>query len=195
MGRTVGIDLRNDELRRRGNGRGEPTVIATAEGSRTLPSVVAFKQSGGERLVGVTAKRQSVVNPENTIYSIKRFMGHRMEEVQDEVSRVGYKVKAGKNGQVVRGLGRTGFRAPGARPLSMTIVLDSDGLTMLAHTARLEELRRRGEWPAAAPTVVLAESPRATTVVTTTRTAVRARAISGQSTGPWPDRQLFGVPR
>jgi len=80
---------------------GEPTVIATSEGSRTLPSVVAFKQGGGERLVGVTAKRQAVVNPDNTIYSIKRFMGHRMEEVQEESSRVGYKVKAGKNGQVV----------------------------------------------------------------------------------------------
>src|ERR1019366_1251745 len=79
---------------------GEPVVISTAEGSRTMPSVVGFKQNG-ERLVGVTAKRQSVVNPENTIYSIKRFMGHTVNEVQDELSRVGYKIKAGKNNQAV----------------------------------------------------------------------------------------------
>jgi molecular chaperone DnaK len=79
---------------------GEPVVISTSEGSRTMPSVVAFKQNG-ERLVGVTAKRQSVVNPDNTIYSIKRFMGHTVNEVSDEISRVGYKIKAGKNNQAV----------------------------------------------------------------------------------------------
>ncbi len=101
MGRTVGIDLGTTNSVVAVMEGGEPTVIATAEGSRTCPSVVAFKQNGGERLVGVTAKRQSVVNPDNTIYSIKRFMGHRLEEVQEEISRVGYKVKAGKNGQVV----------------------------------------------------------------------------------------------
>jgi len=101
MGRTVGIDLGTTNSVVAVMEGGEPTVIATAEGSRTCPSVVGFKQNGGERLVGVTAKRQSVVNPENTIYSIKRFMGHRLEEVQSELSRVGYKVKAGKNGQAV----------------------------------------------------------------------------------------------
>jgi molecular chaperone DnaK len=79
---------------------GEPVVIATAEGSRTCPSVVAFKQNG-ERMVGVTAKRQSVVNPENTIYSIKRFMGHTVGEVDEEAKRVSYKIKTGKNGQAV----------------------------------------------------------------------------------------------
>jgi molecular chaperone DnaK len=100
MGRTVGIDLGTTNSVVAVMEGGEPTVIATAEGSRTCPSVVGFKQNG-ERLVGVTAKRQSVVNPDNTIYSIKRFMGHRLDEVQDEVARVGYKVKAGKNGQAV----------------------------------------------------------------------------------------------
>ncbi len=79
---------------------GEPVVLATAEGSQTMPSVVGFK-SNGERLVGVTAKRQMVVNPDNTIYSIKRFMGHTLNEVQEETKRIGYKVKSGKNGQVV----------------------------------------------------------------------------------------------
>jgi molecular chaperone DnaK len=79
---------------------GEPVVIANAEGSRTTPSVVGFK-TNGERLVGVTAKRQAVVNPENTVSSIKRFMGHTLSEVQDESKRISYKIKSGKNGQVV----------------------------------------------------------------------------------------------
>jgi molecular chaperone DnaK len=79
---------------------GEPVVIANVEGSRTTPSVVGFK-SNGERLVGVTAKRQAVVNPENTISSIKRFMGHTTSEVSDELKRVSYKVKSGKSGQTV----------------------------------------------------------------------------------------------
>jgi len=79
---------------------GEPVVISTAEGGRTMPSVVAFK-SNGERLVGVTAKRQAIVNPENTIYSIKRFMGHKVAEVEDETKAVTYKVKTGKNGMAV----------------------------------------------------------------------------------------------
>jgi molecular chaperone DnaK len=79
---------------------GEPVVIANAEGSRTTPSVVGFKQNG-ERLVGVTAKRQAVVNPDNTIYSIKRFMGHTTGEVGDELNRISYKIKPGKNGGAV----------------------------------------------------------------------------------------------
>jgi len=78
---------------------GEPVVIATAEGTRTLPSVVAFK-ANGERLVGITAKRQAVMNPENTVMSIKRFMGHKLSEVVDEVKRVSYKVKEDKKGMV-----------------------------------------------------------------------------------------------
>jgi molecular chaperone DnaK len=100
MGKTVGIDLGTTNSVVAVMEGGEPIVIATAEGGRTLPSVVGFKTSG-ERLVGVTAKRQSIVNPENTIYSIKRFMGHPVGEVQSEISRVGYKVKPGKNNQAV----------------------------------------------------------------------------------------------
>lgn len=78
---------------------GEPKVIATAEGNRTLPSVVAFK-ANGERLVGVTAKRQAVTNPGNTVSSIKRFMGHRYEEVEKEAKRVSYKVVKDNKGNV-----------------------------------------------------------------------------------------------
>jgi len=100
VGKTVGIDLGTTNSVVAVMEGGEPIVISTSEGSRTMPSVVAFKQNG-ERLVGVTAKRLSVVNPENTIYSIKRFMGHGVSEVQDELQRIGYKVKSGKNGQAV----------------------------------------------------------------------------------------------
>jgi molecular chaperone DnaK len=98
MGKTVGIDLGTTNSVVAVMEGGEPVVIANAEGGRTTPSVVAFK-ANGERLVGVTAKRQAVVNPENTISSIKRFMGHTTSEVKDEIGRVSYKVKSGKNGQ------------------------------------------------------------------------------------------------
>lgn len=100
MAKTVGIDLGTTNSVVAVMEGGEPIVIANAEGSRTTPSVVGFKQNG-ERLVGVTAKRQAVVNPENTVSSIKRFMGHKVDEVKDELGRVSYKVKAGKNGQIV----------------------------------------------------------------------------------------------
>ena len=100
MGKTVGIDLGTTNSVVAVMEGGEPVVIATAEGGRTMPSVVAFK-ANGERLVGVTAKRQAVVNPENTVSSIKRFMGHTLAEVGDEVGRVSYKVKSGKNGTAV----------------------------------------------------------------------------------------------
>ncbi len=100
MGRTVGIDLGTTNSVVAVMEGGEPVVISTAEGTRTLPSVVAFK-SNGERLVGVTAKRQAVVNPDNTVSSIKRFMGHKYGEVKDEAKRVAYSVKEGKSGMAI----------------------------------------------------------------------------------------------
>src|SRR5213595_1070219 len=78
---------------------GDPKVIPNEEGGRTTPSVVGFTKSG-ERLVGQVAKRQAITNPENTVYSIKRFMGRRFDEVQSEVKTVPYKVIAGSNGDV-----------------------------------------------------------------------------------------------
>jgi molecular chaperone DnaK len=79
---------------------GDPVVIPNAEGGRTTPSVVAFTKDG-ERLVGQVAKRQAVTNPQQTIFSIKRFMGRRMNEVADEVKKVPYKVKDGPNGMAI----------------------------------------------------------------------------------------------
>ena len=79
---------------------GDPVVIPNAEGGRTTPSVVAFTKDG-ERLVGQVAKRQAVTNPKQTIFSIKRFMGRRFSEVQEETRRVPYKIDAGPNGLVV----------------------------------------------------------------------------------------------
>jgi len=76
---------------------GDPVVIPNAEGGRVTPSVVAFTKDG-ERLVGQVAKRQAVTNPQNTVFSIKRFMGRRVSEVVEETKRVPYKVVDGPNG-------------------------------------------------------------------------------------------------
>ena len=76
---------------------GEPVVIPNSEGARTTPSVVAFSK-GGERLVGQAAKRQAVTNPNNTIFSAKRFIGRKFSEVQEEAESLPYKVVEGKNG-------------------------------------------------------------------------------------------------
>ena len=76
---------------------GEPVVIPNAEGGRTTPSVVAFTKDG-ERLVGQVAKRQAVTNPENTVFSVKRFMGRKASEVTEETKRVPYTVAPDKNG-------------------------------------------------------------------------------------------------
>ena len=100
MGKTVGIVLGTTNSVVAVVEGGEPDVISTSEGSRTMPSVVGFK-SNGEKLVGVVAKRQALVNPTNTVYSIKRFMGHKLTEVKAEAERVGYKVKADKKGNAV----------------------------------------------------------------------------------------------
>ncbi|MCW3010200.1 MAG: dnaK [Solirubrobacterales bacterium] len=97
MAKTIGIDLGTTNSCMAVLEGGEPTVIENAEGGRTTPSVVAFAQSG-ERLVGTVAKRQAVTNPQNTIFSIKRFMGRKEAEVREEESIVPYKVVAGPNG-------------------------------------------------------------------------------------------------
>jgi molecular chaperone DnaK len=97
MSKIIGIDLGTTNSVVAVMEGGQPAVIPNQEGGRTTPSVVAFTKSG-ERLVGQVAKRQSVTNPENTIYSIKRFMGRRLNEVSEEMKLVPYKVVAGENG-------------------------------------------------------------------------------------------------
>jgi len=94
MSKIIGIDLGTTNSVVAVMQGGEPVVIPNQEGGRTTPSVVAITKTG-ERLVGQVAKRQAVTNPENTVYSIKRFMGHRFDEVTDETKRVPYKVTKG----------------------------------------------------------------------------------------------------
>ena len=97
MSKIIGIDLGTTNSVVSVMEGGQAVVIPNQEGGRTTPSVVAFTKAG-ERLVGTVAKRQSVTNPENTIYSIKRFMGRRFNEVSEEMKLVPYKVVAGENG-------------------------------------------------------------------------------------------------
>jgi molecular chaperone DnaK len=99
MAKTIGIDLGTTNSAMAVLEGGEPTVLENAEGGRTTPSVVAFTDSG-ERLVGTVAKRQAVMNPENTVFSIKRFMGRKEAEVKEEETIVPYKVVPGPGGDV-----------------------------------------------------------------------------------------------
>jgi molecular chaperone DnaK len=96
MGKIIGIDLGTTNSVVSVMEGGEPTVIENAEGARTTPSVVAYKDDG-ERLVGAPAKRQAITNPENTISSIKRFMGRFYDEVEDEIEEVPYTIVRGEN--------------------------------------------------------------------------------------------------
>src|SRR5947208_9719656 len=99
MSKIIGIDLGTTNSVVAVMEGGQPTVIPNQEGGRTTPSVVGFTKTG-ERLAGQVAKRQSVTNPENTVYSIKRFMGRRYEEVTEESKLVPYKVTRTSNGDV-----------------------------------------------------------------------------------------------
>src|SRR5687768_7901035 len=97
--KVIGIDLGTTNSVVAVMEGGDPVVIPNAEGGRTTPSVVGFTKDG-ERLVGTIAKRQAVTNPQNTVFSIKRFMGRKMSEVTEEIKRVPYKVSSGPNEQV-----------------------------------------------------------------------------------------------
>src|SRR5215831_3897820 len=111
MGKVIGIDLGTTNSCVAVMEGGEPKVIANAEGFRTTPSVVAFAKNG-ERLVGLVARRQAVTNPTNTIYSIKRFMGRRHDEVGGEIKLVPYEVMKGPNGDVRVKAGGQEFSPP-----------------------------------------------------------------------------------
>ena len=99
MAKTIGIDLGTTNSCMATLEGGEPTVIPNAEGGRTTPSVVAFTKDG-QRLVGAPARRQQVTNPQNTVFSIKRFMGRKFDEVNEEMTIVPYKVVKGPNDDV-----------------------------------------------------------------------------------------------
>jgi molecular chaperone DnaK len=111
MAKILGIDLGTTNSCMAIMDHGEPTVIANAEGMRTTPSVVAFTKSG-ERLVGQTAKRQAITNPQNTIFSIKRFMGRKFSEVKDEIKMVPYQVVEAKNGDAAVKIGDKLYSPP-----------------------------------------------------------------------------------
>ena len=97
MAKALGIDLGTTNACMAAMEGGEPVVIPNAEGARTTPSIVAFTKNG-ERLVGQAAKRQAVTNPEHTIFSVKRFMGRKYDEVAHEITLVPYEVVKAKNG-------------------------------------------------------------------------------------------------
>src|ERR1700730_6222511 len=98
MAKILGIDLGTTNSCMAVMEGGEPVVLENSEGGRTTPSVVAFAKNSGERLVGQAAKRQAVTNAKNTVYSIKRFMGRKFDEVQSETKRVPYKIVKAANG-------------------------------------------------------------------------------------------------
>ena len=100
MGKILGIDLGTTNSAMAVLEGGEPTIIVNAEGDRTTPSVVGFRD-GGDRIVGKAAKNQAVTNPTNTVFSIKRFMGRRYDEVSSEMKTVPYKVKSGQDSRAV----------------------------------------------------------------------------------------------
>src|SRR5436189_4772074 len=100
MAKVIGIDLGTTNSCMAVMEGGEPVVLENSEGKRTTPSVVAFSKTG-ERLVGDAAKRQAITNSRNTVYSVKRFMGRKFDEVQEELKRVPYKVVRAANGDAV----------------------------------------------------------------------------------------------
>jgi len=119
MGKIIGIDLGTTNSVVAVMEAGQPTVIANQEGARTTPSVVAFTKSG-ERLVGQVAKRQSITNPENTVFSIKRFMGRRYEEVNEEMKMVPYKVVRGDHGDARVDIGGKKYSPPEISAMILT---------------------------------------------------------------------------
>ncbi len=108
MGKIIGIDLGTTNSCMAVMEGGEPTIIPNAEGNRTTPSVIAEKDD--ERLAGIIAKRQAVTNPHNTIFSAKRFIGHKLDEVEKEVKMMPFETKAGKNSEVEIKMGDKWYR-------------------------------------------------------------------------------------
>jgi len=123
MARAVGIDLGTTNSVIAVSEGGRPTVIPNAEGSRTTPSVVAFTPQG-ERLVGRLARRQAILNPKGTIYSAKRFIGRRFDEVKSELNAVSFDVVPGPNGEA-----RFEIRGKQYAPEEISVLVLRDGVT------------------------------------------------------------------
>ena len=130
MSKIIGIDLGTTNSVVAVMEGGEPTVITNSEGGRTTPSVVAFTKDGN-RLVGQVAKRQAVTNPENTIYSIKRFMGRRYNEVSEEIKQVPYKVQGTGPGGDVRVL--AGGKEASTGCFNLPLGIEGQSFRVLCH--------------------------------------------------------------
>jgi len=112
MAKVIGIDLGTTNSAVAVIEAGEPVVLENTEGGRTTPSVVAVNPKSGERYVGMVAKRQAVTNPENTVYSVKRLMGRKFAEVQEEIKTLGYTVNSGTGGDAAVHMGDRGYNPP-----------------------------------------------------------------------------------
>src|ERR1022692_2763391 len=122
MAKVLGIDLGTTNSCMSVMEGGEPVVLENSEGRRVTPSVVAFTKNG-ERLVGDAAKRQAVTNSRNTVYSIKRFMGRKFDEVQEEIKRVPYKVVRASNGDAAVEVDENGKAKLYSPPESSAMIL------------------------------------------------------------------------
>ena len=114
MAKVIGIDLGTTNSAMAALEAGQPTILENAEGSRITPSVVAIDPKTGQRLVGTLARRQAVTNPENTVFSIKRFMGRKFDDpiVQEAIKRVPYRVTKAANGDVRVAMGGKEYSPP-----------------------------------------------------------------------------------
>ena len=110
MSKILGIDLGTTNSAMAVFEGGDPTIIVNAEGDRTTPSVVGFR-ADGDRVVGKAAKNQAVTNPKNTVFSIKRFMGRKFDEVSSEMKTVPYTVTSGQGGRAVAEIDGTDYTA------------------------------------------------------------------------------------
>ena len=135
MSKIIGIDLGTTNSAVAVIEGGEPVVIPNAEGGRTTPSVVAFPKDKDQRLVGTVAKRQAITNPENTVYSIKRFMGRAYDEVATEISEVPYKVKKDAQGRVIvlvkDNFAQISIAVPVARCRHITTTVKTNGIEFI----------------------------------------------------------------
>ena len=112
MAKVIGIDLGTTNSAVAVMEAGEPVILENSEGGRTTPSTVALNPKTGERYVGMVAKRQAVTNPDNTLYSVKRLIGRKFNEVQEELKTLGYAVKSGSGGDVVVTMGDRDYAPP-----------------------------------------------------------------------------------